>query len=265
MDISNIDLNKPVSWTASKKEETLVEEPPSETAEIKPKETADDDTADTLVEGNKVRYQRFQNVLQRAKEAEQKAAEAEARAEELRRQYESYRPVQPSSDLPSYWIKLYGDSPESAEAYKIDREQKDLMRQEAREEAIRAVQEQQREEVRVNQENLNTIDTHLEALTEYVGRELTESEQSSVLDIVNEFTPQDEEGNYLGALLPFDKAWDIYEMKNQVEKAPRRQSRDNVASLTGSQTSGDTSIQAEKNKNFNPLDWGGWRDRLSEK
>ena len=50
-------------------------------------------------------------------------------------------------------------------------------------------------------------------------------------------------------------------MKQQVSKAPRTQARDSVASLTGTNTQGNTSIQ-DKDNSFNPLDWQAWRKRI---
>jgi hypothetical protein len=57
----------------------------------------------------------------------------------------------------------------------------------------------------------------------------------------------------------FDKAWDIYELKNQRPKSP---TRDNIASLSNSRSEGETSIQQEKDKNFNPFDWNSYKTRL---
>jgi hypothetical protein len=45
-----------------------------------------------------------------------------------------------------------------------------------------------------------------------LGRELTENEQIAILDIVDEYTPKDKDGNYLCHLLPFDYAWKVYKL-----------------------------------------------------
>ncbi|MDR3642873.1 MAG: hypothetical protein P4L74_04575 [Candidatus Doudnabacteria bacterium] len=63
--------------------------------------------------------------------------------------------------------------------------------------------------------NIGIIDEQFLELEEIVGRELTEEEQSAILDIVDEYTPKDKDGNYLCSLLPFDYAWEIYEVKNR--------------------------------------------------
>ena len=65
--------------------------------------------------------------------------------------------------------------------------------------------------------NIGIIDEQFLELQDMIGRELTEDEQSEVLDIVDEYTPKDKDGNYLCSLLPFDYAWEIYQTKNRGE------------------------------------------------
>jgi hypothetical protein len=65
-------------------------------------------------------------------------------------------------------------------------------------------------------ENVEIIDERLRYLgTLVVGKDLTEEEQMAILDIVDEYTPKDKDGNYLCSLLPFDYAWEIYQIKNK--------------------------------------------------
>ena len=63
--------------------------------------------------------------------------------------------------------------------------------------------------------NVAIIDEQFLELQNMLGRELTEDEQSEVLDIVDQYTPKDKDGNYLCSLLPFDYAWEIYETKKR--------------------------------------------------
>lgn len=76
---------------------------------------------------------------------------------------------------------------------------------------------QRQEALRIN-DNVSEIDDRLEDLTEYLGRELTEDETSAILDIVDEYTPKDSDGNYLVGLIPFDYAWEVYQAKKSIGK-----------------------------------------------
>lgn len=72
----------------------------------------------------------------------------------------------------------------------------------------------EQESLRVN-ENIGIIDKHLSGLCDYLGRLLTEEETNDILDIVDEYTPKDKDGDYLGPLLPFEYAWEIYKIQKE--------------------------------------------------
>jgi len=66
--------------------------------------------------------------------------------------------------------------------------------------------------------NVAEIDKNLDALAKHIGRTLTDEEQEAVLDIVDEFMPKNEDGNYFWPLISFEKAWEVYELRNQANK-----------------------------------------------
>lgn len=68
------------------------------------------------------------------------------------------------------------------------------------------------EELRV-EANVQIIEDKFADLEEYLDREITEKEQDAILDIIDEFTPKDKDGNYLVDLLPFEYAWQIHQAK----------------------------------------------------
>lgn len=69
----------------------------------------------------------------------------------------------------------------------------------------------------ITEDNINEIEERLDELAEYLDRELTEHEEVRILEIVDEYTPKDKDGDYLTDLLPFDYAWKIYEAKKDAE------------------------------------------------
>jgi hypothetical protein len=64
------------------------------------------------------------------------------------------------------------------------------------------------------EENIDIINERFRDLSAVLGKELTGDEESAILDIVDEYTPKDKDGNYLYPLLPFDYAWKIYRIKD---------------------------------------------------
>lgn len=257
MNKDKIDLNAPAFGQGAQKLTDLEDKPETPAVVEEPKVEEEEVPApEAVAEETPVPYSRFKKFHDEAKQLRDEVAA-------LRQQVESVEPTAPTAELelPEFWKELYGDSEASQKAWKIQSEQNEALIQKARQEAIEAVRNERYEEAQQTEANIETIDSNLESLSDSLGRELTEKEQSAVLDIVDAYTPKDEDGNYAGPLLPFDKAWEIHELKTQAGKAPIQASKNNVASLSGSQTQGEPSIN-EKDSNFNPLDWGAWKKRL---
>lgn len=257
MDKEKIDLNAPAFGDGAQKVSDLaaVVEPAEEVVT----EPAVEEVPETSEEESKVPYSRFKKFHDEAKQYEREALEWKAKAEALAQATPPKEENQ--TELPSYWVKLYGDSPEAVEAWKIQSQENERLKQEAREEALKAVQEsRQQEDIQIKQ-NLEVIDDKLETLSAYIGRDLTSKEESALLDVVDEYTPKDDDGNYLGDTISFEKAWEILQLKQAAAKAPKRQARDEVAALSSNPTQG-TPDADEKNKAFNPLDWNAYQKRI---
>ncbi len=265
MDMSKIDLNAPAfgpgsvpangepieAKPAESVEEAVKVEPNEEVVEPK-------DNSVEEPEENKVPYSRFKKFHDLATQNAEELQRVREQLEGLVRAKE----VETPSEVPDFWVKMYGDSEASKEAWSIQQQMNNQVKQEALETALQAVREERESESKHIEQNVAELDNQFEALSEFVGRDLTEKEQSAVLDIVDDFTPKDEDGNYQGAVMSFDKAWQIYEMKNNSAKVAKAEKRDGVAALTGSQTSGEPSAVAERNKNWNPLDWNSYKSRI---
>lgn len=266
----NIDLNLPAFGEGSQK---IAEPKPTEEANAQAEaeapaeekveeEELSEEEADA--DSTPIKYSRFRKFHQLAREKEQEAQYWREEAERLRserREVELSRSPM-SNEMPSEWREMYGDSDASKRAWQIQLKREEQLKAELKEEALRAVREEQEATFARTEKNLETIDDNFGALAETIGRELTTKEESAILDIVDDMTPKDRLGNYAGPLISFEKAWEYYEMKKQLEKSPTKTSRDSVAALSGSRTQGEPSKSAAKNENFDPLDWDAWKRRL---
>lgn len=243
-----MDLDQPFKPDDAPQGDTPAGEP--DKTETKGKE------AEAPTEKPRVPYSRFENVSRARREAEEEAEKWRLKAQEL----EASKPDQPREEVPSSWLRLYGDTPQTREAYGIWKAEQDRRDAEvearAERKALEAVQNVQRREQESYRENLDTLDDYLETVSDIAGRELTEDEETKVWNILDEYTAKDEDGKYLGAILPPDKAWELFQLKEQVEKGPTRKSRDAVASVINSPSEGEPSAEQERNKNWLP-----WRHR----
>lgn len=257
-----IDLNAPAFGAGAQTLEDLnkpVEASVEETPVIKEEEVEE---VVESVEENKVPYSRFKKYHDEAKLAREEAEEWRRKAEELEQSNYARPEVNESIDMPDYWVDLYGDSDASQKAWKIQQRREQEIEQRAYEAGQRGAQELATQQQYRLDSNVAMIDESFDFLSETIGRDLTAKEQSAILDIVDDYTAKDADGNYQGAIMPFDKAWEIYELKQNSSKVSQRKDRDQVASLTAS-TQGNADVsKEEKDKNWNPLARGSWRNRL---
>ena len=251
--MTDVDLNAPAFGPGSQKIEPK-EEAPKVSEETKVEE---EKAPEAEAEESKVPYSRF-------KKFHDEALKLREEAEHWRQIAETNKPAEreTESEIPSYWKELYGDSEASIKAWKIQSGQNEALIEKARQEAIEAVRSERLQEVERVEKNVEVLNNNFETLSDYIGRKLTDKEESAVLDIIDEYTPKGPDGNYSGDIIPIEKAWEIYEMKTQAETASKRAAKDSVASLSGVQSQGEPSQKAEADKNWNPLDWNAWRKKI---
>lgn len=263
IDKTKIDLTKPAFGSEAQTLSSLTEEP-KETSVEEPKQNSEIEATEEETESsveNKVPYSRFKNIHNRALEAEAEAEKWRLRAEEIEQSRTTRYDADEPEQMPSDWKELYGDSEASQKAWAVQQRREAAIERRAYEAGQRGAEELEvRQAERINT-NIASIDENFEDLSAYVGRNLTAKEQSAVLDIVDDFTPKDETGRYAGPLISFDKAWELYELKQGSANAAKRQSRDNVASLTGTSSQGSTEVKAD-DEAWNPLERGTWKKRL---
>lgn len=215
-------------------------------------------------EEQRVPYSRLKAVTDARREAEDRAAEAEDRYQRLlsEREQRQQGQFQQQVELPTWWVKLYGDTDQSKEAYSYELERQQTIREEARREALEAVREERAQEGQVLSSNERIIDNRLEDLGQVLGRDVTEQEEASILDIVDEYTPKDRDGNYAGELISFEKAWEIHELRQSQATGKTRQARRAPTDLTSQSSQGEPTGKEKDDKNWNPLDWNSWKRRI---
>lgn len=229
-----------------------------ETAEIPAEEdTATSDAHSDEPEKGRVPYSRFERKHQEAEEARQ---QAEYWRQEAERRSPSNNRADAAEDLPEYWVELFGDTDASKRAYKADQKRIAEIEERAEQRAIEAIEQRQVQQEKKFTSNLDSIESRMESLTDFLGRDLTETEENAILDIVDDYTPKDDDGNYAGELMSFGKAWQIYELQQTQQSAKTSRSRNAVASASGAASKGEPA--ATDDKAFNPQQWGSWRNRL---
>jgi hypothetical protein len=249
MTIPQEELNKLGETTDGLFEEHAeIEEEVEEKGEVS-ESTEEDSVADKA----RIPYSRFEKVNERA-------IAAEARLQLLEEQAASNKPIQTEELTPDQWLKLYGDNDDARKAWALDQELRKASEEKMEERIIRNLEERESQKQSQVQENLEYIEDSLADFQEKLGRKLSESEESALLDIQDEFTPQDDSGHYMAPLMAPEKAYEILNLRGKVSTNKTSQARRRVTSITGSSSEGDGSSKAFEN--YKPGVSGLWRDQL---
>lgn len=231
------------------------------TAVEKEEKTEASSSAEKDVVEQKVPFSRFQTALDRAKTAEARARFADELEERLARieQQSTFR-SEKTGELPRSWVELYGDSDKSKDIYKAEQQRQREWFEQAKDELLQTFQGQEREEAKRRQLIESTIDDNLDSLESSLGKVLSDDEKADILDVVDQYTPQDEDGNFLGEPIDLDKAYEIYELKKAQANTSKRRARRAVSSLTSTSSEGDASVGTQTSDE--PPRWGNWRKKI---
>jgi hypothetical protein len=183
-----------------------------------------------------------------------------SRMEERLAQLEDSRTDSSMSDdveVPQSWVKLYGDSDVSKQAYQVQLQREAELEERATRRALSMFKEEASQEVAQLEQNEETIESNLSDLQESIGKKLTARQEEELLSIVDEFSPTGPDGKYV-SMLPFDKAYDILELRSSKAQSKTINARSHVASLTNNNTEGDTD---SSDSNFK-RGWDSWREAL---
>jgi hypothetical protein len=215
---------------------------------------------EAVVEESRVPYSRFKTAHERRLEAEEEARIANERYQELlNRQSRSSSPIQDSGDDWDRWVAMHGDSEASKRAYDFDQQRLRKIEELAEQRALEAIDRREEYQTRAISSNIEKLDEDVEFLEDQIGRRLTPKEEETILDIRDEYTAKDRNGNYAGELLPIEKAWEILELTSKRSN----RSRDEVTSLTNSSTQGESlEERRERDTNWRPGNWTSYSNRV---
>ncbi len=255
MDIPQEELDK-LNSTEDKGEDFFPDAEEEEAPEVKEDVEEEQETVsssadeDVVADKARVPYSRFETMHERA-------IRAEERAKLLEEQQATKTTDQEVTDpLLNKFINLYGDNDEAREAYSIQVE----MNNEMVRQSFNKIKEEQAKAEQEQKNSLNQLEQGLDDLSQSLGRKLSETEQSSILDIQDEFAVKDEQGNYLAPLISTDKAYEIYTLRTSKDKSSKSVARRKVVSLTGS--SSDSSSDSNPWANYDPRQQGQWMTQL---
>ena len=219
-----------------------------------PEKKADEaiEEEETSTGGKKVRIP-----VSRLKTLTAKVSELEAQLQESRTYAERVAALEAQlnnkggeDELPVWWIENYGDNEASRKGYaNTKRVQQELLKTELSNMEAQRQAEQAEREARI-QSIEQSFDTQMDELEESLGRELTTTQKSEIMDIVGEYSPQ-EDGKYL-AYMDISKAYEIWLKGHGVSEGKQEMAR-----IAGVQSSGSSQVSTDRPQ------MGDWRRKYN--
>lgn len=204
----------------------------------------------------KVPYSRFSKIVRERDEDRNRIQMLEDTLEQLK-QSKVAESTPEDVNVPKEWVELYGDSDVSKRAYQIQLQREAELQEQIIEKTLERYNQNLSQQEKQLEENEGIIEQGLETLQENIGRKITPQVEEKILAIVDEFSPVGKDGKYI-TLFPFDKAYEIYELRNAKLGQATKQARSQVASLTGNTSEGDADSTTEPYKRG----WDHWREAL---
>lgn len=192
------------------------EEPKKE----EPKEEPKDDLMSEEDKGKEPyknrRHRRLEAQLQKERDARIRAeALAEARIrEEI-----------PDEDIDPRWVQIYGDSPETRLAWKLQQEILQEKIERVKEQTLEDIRREREEAEQLLAESEELIDSELEFIEEEFNIDITSDSPSArktrreFLEMVEKLSPKDSEGNIVD-YADFQSVWELYQAKKSQDNKP---------------------------------------------
>lgn len=226
---------------------------------------ADNDSADDAdkddVEEARIPYSRFETMHERAVKAEAAALAAEQELER-RRSDSNNRDAggEYKGELPSYWVELWGDNDLSRRAFNAEQQRMSVIQEDAARKAVEAVEQRQTEAQQRVEKTVEDMETAFVDFQAKSKRSLTDNEQSSVLDIMDELAPKDPKGNYqVDPTVFLEKAVELYDLRQLKATGKTREAKRKAAVLAGTSTDSAPS-GSDGVTHFRPGEWDSWRN-----
>ena len=212
-------------------------EPKEIKEEAKASESPDKDEEQKEEVRKNRRHRRLEEQLEREREA-RIAAEARAQALSENRQFSQ---ESKSDDIDPRWITIYGDTPASRQAWKLQQEIFSDYASKSKEEVLNKIQEEQKEAEQYQKQFESFIDTQFESIEDEYDVDITSNSPQArkarrdLLDIVETLSPKDEDGT-ISNYADFKGAWEMYQLKNA--KPANTARRDEIAAKSMSSSAG---------------------------
>lgn len=166
---------------------------------------------------------------------------------------------EPEPEMPEWWKDAFGTDEASMKAYKQKLQDEDRLLATMEERIVTKVRQTEAQEIAEREAQVQKWEAHIENEIQTLYSKGYTFDKNELLKVVDDYS-KDAQGNYTGYVFPFEKAYEILQLKKTVP-TPTDTARKNAASLSVSATgSGATqTTSAPTLTEIRNRGWGGWR------
>lgn len=219
----------------------------SDTPAAPEKEKENDGTTTPEKDGEPRKNRRHRRLEQQLTEEREKRIAAEARAGGIS---EAQKFVQTTGDdTPAKWLQMYGDTPESRQAWALQKEIMADVVAKTKAETLKEVEDRETARKTEQAQFQTFIEGELEELEDEYNVDLTSDAPAArkarreFLEMIQTLSPKDDAGTITG-YADFDATWKLYQEKRSATKTDASKNKD-LASRTMTRP-GDTATETEK-------------------
>lgn len=156
-----------------------------------------------------------------------------------------------SSDMPAEWVALYGNTPESKQAWQLQEKMFKDASERAKTEALKEFESKQEASRKEQKQFESFIDNELESLEDEYNVDLTSDAPAArkarreFLELVQNLSPKDASGTITG-YADFDSTFQVYQKTRSVEKTGENVDRKKEIASKTMQQSAPGAVESEK-------------------
>lgn len=159
-----------------------------------------------------------------------------------------------SDDIDSRWLAIYGDTPATRQAWKLQKEMFQDMTAQAKEDALKEIRQQEFEAEQEQKHYDNLIDSELESIEDTYNVDVTSDAPAArkarreFLEMVQRLSPKDEDGMITG-YADFGATWEAYQFKREREKPSASRQKD-MADRSMAKSGGNAPLEKQPTPGF---------------
>lgn len=217
------------------------------------------ETINTSDEDDNIPFHKHPRWIARNRELEEMRGELES-LRSLKTEIESIKqPPQVEPEMPDWWKEAFGETDESKKAYQKQLEHEQKLYSQWEEKVIQKVRSSEAEEAARHEQAVRKYETQIENELDTLYEKGYKFDRNELLKVVEDYS-KDAQGNFTGTLFPFEKAYEILQLKKSIPSETSKVRNQAAGKSVRGTHSGVPTKTVPTITDIRSRGWGAWRD-----